>query len=408
MVKRRGDAKGRSTAAKSTKIVRTYSPDSRKDATSSKINITNSRNYNKGRRAKESEYEQDNLDRQDEDIEEEEEDDRQDDDLVRLLEQNERNIEGEREKERGEIERREEEKREKERREKRNNNNRQNDLARLLEQEERNTEKRREKERRGNNKDREENENDENEDEEEIPSQFGAKTNQLQICNWLVLHPNVLHLANEMLAALSTPPSSNTPLTTLTSSTLSASDNNDKYRLIDEEMKCLFLRTRNPPDHAFNKITQKIFGHDAYQSMAKSINERYRKSFSDYRYQLKNVLSALVKEFQEFQQMAESECNTERSNPTDVEVNNFISREVVLKRILSRQVSAIDFTKLSETSLEKLVEFSRKGFKIVWSETDSSIVREKIKELDIITEGLEIPSRSGRNIASSLKLRFFS
>ena len=64
--------------------------------------------------------------------------------------------------------------------------------------------------------------------------------------------------------------------------------------------------------------------------------------------------------------------------------------------------------KLSETSLEKLVEFSRKGFKIVWSETDSSIVREKIKELDIITEGLEIPSRSGRNIASSLKLRFFS
>ncbi|PKB91897.1 hypothetical protein RhiirA5_447068 [Rhizophagus irregularis] len=49
MVKRRGDAKGRSTAAKSTKI---------------------------GRRAKESEYEQDNLDRQDEDVEEEEKDDR--------------------------------------------------------------------------------------------------------------------------------------------------------------------------------------------------------------------------------------------------------------------------------------------------------------------------------------------
>ncbi|CAB4410949.1 unnamed protein product [Rhizophagus irregularis] len=137
--------------------------------------------HESGRRAKESEYEQDNLDRQDEDVEEEEEDDRQDD-----------------------------------------------DLARLLEQEERNTEKRREKERRGNNKDREENENDENEDEEEIPSQFGAKTNQLQICNWLVLHPNILHLANEMLAALSTPPSSNMPLTILTSSTLSASDNNVK------------------------------------------------------------------------------------------------------------------------------------------------------------------------------------
>uniref|UniRef100_U9US22 Uncharacterized protein n=1 Tax=Rhizophagus irregularis (strain DAOM 181602 / DAOM 197198 / MUCL 43194) TaxID=747089 RepID=U9US22_RHIID len=138
------------------------------------------------------------------------------------------NIEGEKEKERGEIERRKEEKREKERREKRNNNNRQNDLARLLEQEERNTDKRRERDRREQDKEQEENENDENESEEEIPVQFGAMTNQLQICNWLVLHPSVLHLANKMLDASTKQPSTNLPLTTLTSSTLSASDNNVK------------------------------------------------------------------------------------------------------------------------------------------------------------------------------------
>jgi len=41
-------------------------------------------------------------------------------------------------------------------------------------------------------------------------------------------------------------------------------------------------------------------------------------------------------------------------------------------------------------------------------ETESTIIKEKIKELDLITEGLEIPSRSGKNIASSLKLHFFS
>ena len=64
-------------------------------------------------------------------------------------------------------------------------------------------------------------------------------------------------------------------------------------------MKCLFLRTKNLSDHAFDKITQKIFGHDAYQSVAKSINERYHRSFSNYRYQLKNVLSTLAKEFRE-------------------------------------------------------------------------------------------------------------
>ena len=64
-------------------------------------------------------------------------------------------------------------------------------------------------------------------------------------------------------------------------------------------MKCLFLRTRNPPDYAFDKITQKVFKHNAYQSVAKSINDRYHKLFSDYRYQLKNALSVLVKEFRQ-------------------------------------------------------------------------------------------------------------
>ncbi|GET62351.1 hypothetical protein GLOIN_2v1488591 [Rhizophagus irregularis DAOM 181602=DAOM 197198] len=153
---------------------------------------------------------------------------------------------------------------------------------------------------------------------------------------------------DQSIANLQLQPSTNLPLTTSTSS----SSDNDNYRLIDEEMKCLFLRTRNPPDHAFDKITQKIFGHDAYQSVAKSINERYQ---SEY---------------------------TESSDPTDEEVNNFISH--------------------------KLIEFFRKCFKIVWVETESANIKEKVKELDVITEDLEIPFRSGRNIASSLKLHLFS
>ncbi|GES84070.1 proline-rich protein 12 isoform X1 [Rhizophagus clarus] len=337
-------------AAKTTKTIRTYVANS-------------SRDYNKERDERREEG---------------------NDDIERIIldmlpEQEERNIEKEkRENEKKEMERRDKERREKERREK----------------------ERRERDRREKDKEQEENENDESESEEEIPVQFGAMTNQLQICNWLVLHPSILHLANKMLDASTKQPSTNLPLTTSTSS----SSDNDNYRLIDKEMKCLFLRTRNPPDHAFDKITQKIFGHDAYQSVAKSINERYRKSFSDYRYQLKNVLSTLVKEFR---QIVESGY-TESSDPTDEEVNNFISREVVLKRILSRYVSAIDFTKLSEISLDKLIKFSRKCFKIVWVETESANIKEKVKELDVITEDLEIPFHSGRNIASSLKLHLFS
>ncbi|GES98502.1 protein split ends isoform X4 [Rhizophagus clarus] len=369
-------------AAKTTKTIRTYVANS-------------SRDYNKERderREEGSEHEQNNLHGQDVDIGEG--NNRQDDDIERIIldmlpEQEERNIEKERrENEKKEMERRDKERREKERREKERR------------EKERREKERRERDRREKDKEQEKNENDESESEEEIPVQFGAMTNQLQICNWLVLHPNVLHLANKMLDASTKQPSTNLPLTTSTSSP----SDNDNYRLIDEEMKCFFLRTRNLPDHAFDKITQKIFGHDAYQSVAKSINERYHKSFSDYRYQLKNVLSTLVKEFR---QIVESGY-TESSDPTDEKVNNFISRKVVLKRILSRYVSAIDFTKLSETSLDKLIEFFKKSFKIVWVETESANIKEKVKELDIITEDLEIPSRSGRNIVSSLKLHLFS
>ncbi|GES83503.1 protein split ends isoform X3 [Rhizophagus clarus] len=311
MTKRRGVTE---KAAKTTKTIRTYVANS-------------SRDYNKERderREEGSEHEQDNLHEQDVDIGED-----------MLPEQEERNIEKERkENEKKEMERRDKERREKERREKERR------------EKERREKERRERDRKEKDKEQEDNENDESESEEEIPVQFGVMTNQLQICNWLVLHPSVLHLANKMLDALTKQPSTNLPLTTSTSSP----SDNDNYRLIDEEMKCLFLRTRNPPDHAFDKITQKIFGHDAYQS-----------------------------------------------------------KMDIRKRILSRYVSAIDFTKLSETSLDKLIEFFRKCFKIVWVETkDGANIKEKVKELDVITEDLEIPSRSGRNIASSLKLHLFS
>ncbi|GBC28966.2 protein split ends isoform X4 [Rhizophagus irregularis DAOM 181602=DAOM 197198] len=259
MTKRRGvTGKDKATkAAKTTKTIRTYVANS-------------SRDYNKERderREEGSEHEQDNLHGQDVDIGED-----------MLSEQEERNIEKERrENEKKEMERRDKERREKERREK-----------------ERREKERREKERRERIGERGIGESKiKNKkkmkmmkaSEEEIPVQFGAMTNQLQICN------------------------------------------------------CEY---------------------------------------------------------------------TESSDPTDEEVNNFISREVVLKRILSRYVSAIDFTKLSETSLDKLIEFSRKCFKIVWVETESANIKEKVKELDVITEDLEIPSCSGRNIASSLKLHLFS
>ena len=96
---------------------------------------------------------------------------------------------------------------------------------------------------------------------------------------------------------------------------------------------------------------------------------------------------------------------TDGQDPTEEEITEFISREVVYKKILSRHLSAVDLTELPEPSLEKLTEFCRKCFKIVWDhETESVVINKKIKDLDDLTKSIVVPSRSGTNIASSIKL----
>src|SRR4051812_27275997 len=83
------------------------------------------------------------------------------------------------------------------------------------------------------------------------------------------------------------------------------------------------------------------------------------------------------------------------------EVNKFISEDVVMKKILRRQLDAVDINKLRRNnSLEKLIEFSRESLKVNWEGRNL----ESTKSLDRITKSLVIPSRSGFNIASSLEL----
>ena len=47
------------------------------------------------------------------------------------------------------------------------------------------------------------------------------------------------------------------------------------------------------------------------------------------------------------------------------DVDDFISREVVTKRILNRYFSAVNISELPENSMNKLIEFSRECFRIV-------------------------------------------
>jgi hypothetical protein len=56
--------------------------------------------------------------------------------------------------------------------------------------------------------------------------------------------------------------------------------------------------------------------------------------------------------------------------------------------------------------MSKLTQFSRKCFQVAWeirNESDTKMFYHQIKSLDMDTERLKIPSRSGKNFASLLK-----
>lgn len=56
--------------------------------------------------------------------------------------------------------------------------------------------------------------------------------------------------------------------------------------------------------------------------------------------------------------------------------------------------------------MSKLTQFSRKCFQVAWeirNESDTKMFYNQIKSLDMDTERLKIPSRSGKNFASLLK-----
>lgn len=97
------------------------------------------------------------------------------------------------------------------------------------------------------------------------------------------------------------------------------------------------------------------------------------------------------------------------------QINEFISRQVVFNRILNRYNSAVNISELSEETICGLTQFCIKCFIILWDERNnnnvndvSKIFYDRIKPLDKETEGLIVPSRSGKNIANSLEFSNFS
>ncbi|RGB28742.1 hypothetical protein C1646_796588 [Rhizophagus diaphanus] len=235
--------------------------------------------------------------------------------------QEERKVEREEEIEKRKRERRKREKRKKERREKARRERKRENRKRKIERESRKREIEKESRKREKKERRKRERNEESEGEEDdfcsLPPQFEEMSNQLQVYNWLVAHPEILNLTNKMLTAKS------------------------------QDTGILSTTSQSQPDNS-----------QTIQKRSRKTNYDASKKFTDYRNKYNKAIILLVKDM----------CEIEREIPTNIsdhEVNEFISENIVIKKLLRQQLAIVNTNELKKiSSLKKLIEFTCKSFKI--------------------------------------------
>ncbi|CAG8820504.1 31538_t:CDS:2, partial [Racocetra persica] len=103
------------------------------------------------------------------------------------------------------------------------------------------------------------------------PEALKDMTNIFEVCQWLVLErPDILTTANQMRAMQTSldSPAVTVPQPEVTIAPRNLTDDKSLARLWHEEMKCLFLRCRNPPDGAIESFITEIFNYELYSNEA--------------------------------------------------------------------------------------------------------------------------------------------
>ncbi|UZO08780.1 uncharacterized protein OCT59_029031 [Rhizophagus irregularis] len=204
-------------------------------------------------------------------------------------------------------------------------------------------------EKRSNDDDDDDDDNDDDDEskteDHKKPEVFQSKSN-LEIVAWLVDHPEILRLALEM---------NNTDVAISSSSKIT----DDKIRLWNESVKCLFLRARSPRGEVFDELITKIFKIKIHSNEAKSYLEKTQKFFIDFRNKFNQIILTSVEEFKEIRKNRASTGSLSQK-----ELIDYVDEEFVQK-ILSRQLVAVNISELTRNGgFNTLVDFVRETFKV--------------------------------------------
>ncbi|CAB4407231.1 unnamed protein product [Rhizophagus irregularis] len=177
------------------------------------------------------------------------------------------------------------------------------------------------------------------------PEVFQSKSN-LEIVVWLVDHPEILRLALEM---------NKTDVAILSSSKIT----DDKIRLWDESVKCLFLHARSSCGEVFDELITKIFKIKIHSNEAKSYLKKTQKFFIDFRNKFNQIILTSIEEFKEIRKN-----RAFTGNLSQKELIDYVDKEFVQK-ILSRQLVAVNISELTRNGgFDILVNFVRETFRV--------------------------------------------
>ncbi|CAG8627679.1 15489_t:CDS:10, partial [Dentiscutata erythropus] len=197
-----------------------------------------------------------------------------------------------------------------------------------------------------------------------IPDALSDMTNVLEVCQWLVLQRPDPEISNNI------------------------GDDKELAQLWHEEIKCLFLRCRNPPAEAIENFITKIFNYELYSNEAVEIICYSKRVLTDFRSKFNQRIVALVIEFKN--KHSREEQSEQISAPSRNDINEFITQEVTVKA-LKRYLSGANIEKLKKCgTMNQLVKLTKKVFKICFNAYDTKA----IKNLDYLTINCKIPSRS--------------
>ncbi|PKY54212.1 hypothetical protein RhiirA4_472888, partial [Rhizophagus irregularis] len=237
-----------------------------------------------------------------------------------------------------------------------------------------------------------------------LPSCFNDMDTIFQLATWLCANPNVLQFANAIYSSMQTSlangqqfTSSN--LTNPTKLQLQSTLQEDKSKVSRdflEELKCLFLRVRNPPKRALEELVQQIIKCDLNSAEGLEWLRIGNRQFGDFRNKFLDGIEKLVDSLKE---KRKGQGIPETILPRKEDIADFVDEEIT-KNTLRRWLSAVKINDLRENSLIYLCNLVRKAVIINYNVRDP----EKTKTLDIITKNLVIPSRNGSDFASNLEL----